>query len=835
MLAWSLTGGVILNLATAIAALLANPQRAVNRGFFLFAIHLALWTGAALFMVTAADSVELTFWIKLLCAVGVFLPFTFTVLYRSVGAASDRLREAIAASWVPGGLSLVLAGAIFLPGFVSVEMFHSLAGTIRAQVSFGFPAGIILGYIILAATLGAYGLLREIRRARGVQLAELQYVAAAATAAALVAAAILLRRPLIEPQTLAELPLSTIALNLIVAYGIATRNIMNVAQLIRRLFSYGLLLLSLVAVYAAVYLLLAWLQIRSGTQADWLPSMVAAVVVALSIAPAHGILRRLAHRLLVSPQEMNIARSLEQASQVLSTVSTVDRLLSRFGNLVREAFEVEYVALLYRQGKEFVQVYPPAPQDNQPFIRLPADDLLIRTLEDTGSIISRPALLRRRAGSATNALLSKMTVLKAELAGAISAGGELRGLILLGMRKARSVFTNVEQQALQLWLGQLGIALHNAYLYTEVQNSKVYNEILLEHLPAGVIATDSKGTIRVCNREACRILGTESREVTELDVSVLPQPLQSLLRELLQSGRSFRDEEACLAHGDTEIPLRVAGTVVRDNAGESLGAILIFTDQSRVKKLEEQVRRSDRLASVGTLSAGMAHEIKNPLVAIKTFAQLLPERYHEPDFRQTFSELLQKEVQRIDDIVTQLLNLARPRKAALELCHLHKVLEQALCLLQQQIQQKNITLECRLAATRDLVRGDPALLEQTFLNLLINSLEAMDHQGRLCVFTDVYQGGSYSGRTGLGRQRTYIRVHVADTGRGIAPEQLNRIFDPFFTTKEQGTGLGLSVAHEIIEEHDGIIDVVSQPGQGTTFTVSLPLAEEAAAEGGRKQ
>ena len=166
-----------------------------------------------------------------------------------------------------------------------------------------------------------------------------------------------------------------------------------------------------------------------------------------------------------------------------------------------------------------------------------------------------------------------------------------------------------------------------------------------------------------------------------------------------------------------------------------VGVILVFSDQTKLKKLEMQVRRTDRLASLGTLSAGMAHEIKNPLVTIKTFTQLLPERYQDEDFRDTFSSLLSHEVDRIDRIVNQLLNFARPAKPTLCPISLHGILDHCMRLIHEQLRQKHIFLEETLDADFDMINGDQDQLEQIIINFFLNAIDAMEGGGKLLVNT----------------------------------------------------------------------------------------------------
>ena len=256
-----------------------------------------------------------------------------------------------------------------------------------------------------------------------------------------------------------------------------------------------------------------------------------------------------------------------------------------------------------------------------------------------------------------------------------------------------------------------------------------------------------------------------------------------------------------------------------------LGALVVLTDITALKRLELQIRRSDRLASLGTLSAGMAHEIKNPLVSIKTFAQLLPERYQDSDFRETFSNLIGHEIDRIDSLVNQLLRFARPAKPVLRPMHVHEVLEKSLQLVGHRLYQKEIKLARSWQADVDTIRADADQLEQVFLNFFLNAMDAMKNGGELTVATEIHAGTEWvSALSGTnGDSHEVLRVTIRDDGEGIRKEDIPHVFDPFFTTKDYGTGLGLSVVHGIIQEHGGQIEVESEIRKGTAFHILLPL------------
>ena len=221
------------------------------------------------------------------------------------------------------------------------------------------------------------------------------------------------------------------------------------------------------------------------------------------------------------------------------------------------------------------------------------------------------------------------------------------------------------------------------------------------------------------------------------------------------------------------------------------------------------MERLDRLANLGMLSAGMAHEIKNGLVAVKTFVDLLLEKNRDADL----GEVVRHELDRINAIVSQMLRIASPARAAFQTVHGHELLEHSLRLLQPQIGGKLILLKKNYLAPADTVPGDAAQLQQVFMNLLLNALEAMGPNGTLTIGTEILAGEN---------DPAMLRIQIQDSGGGIAPENMARLFEPFFTTKKNGTGLGLAICQRIIQEHHGYILAHSEIGRGSTFSILLP-------------
>ncbi|MFH1202227.1 MAG: ATP-binding protein [Candidatus Omnitrophota bacterium] len=229
------------------------------------------------------------------------------------------------------------------------------------------------------------------------------------------------------------------------------------------------------------------------------------------------------------------------------------------------------------------------------------------------------------------------------------------------------------------------------------------------------------------------------------------------------------------------------------------------------ERLEQEVRQGEKLAAIGRLAAGIAHEIKNPLTSIKTFTEFLNEKFDEPDFRDKFKRIVGEEVDRINHIVNSLLDLSRPKPLNLESVDVPEIIENILNLLEPDLSQARITIKKDFQDNLSQIPADPNQLKQAFINLILNAKDAMKDslQKELTIKTR--------------KVSNFLQIEIIDTGCGIPQDKLNSIFEPFYSTKEKGTGLGLSIVHSIIQAHHGKIEVKSTPAVGTTFIVSLPF------------
>ena len=809
-----------------MAVFLTNTQRVANQTFLLLSLMIVGWLIhlAVGFQTTSVTMAK--YCIRAATVFGLFLTLGLNWLRLSILHKEKKLTAILLAT--PVWLALaVITGLICCTNLYVHDVTFPLA---RVDAMYPVPepvfgVGMFLFALYFAISLLALIIMfiRDVRRLSGILRTELQFILLGGTLGLLYGFVPVVLGPLLwnSTQMIQAAPAGAIILNGIVAYGIATKRILEVALFLRRVLAYSLLIAYLVGLYLLISKLAGLFWQAFELPGLDVPNILAAVIISFSMAPMHGLLQRFASQLFISWESTDVALAIQKADAQLQSVTTLDDLLRRFHQIVCKAIGTDDIRILIPQGNQFVQAEP---ADTNPTTMALANDSPL-----VGELAARDALLvldtaeRVHATKLLAAVVKQMRQVNASVAVGVHGKDGLSAVLLLGPRFSGRIYSAVEQDMLLLLGHQLAVALENARLYTQVQDSKVYNETLLDYLINGVIAINAEGRITVFNREAQRVTGFSHEAMLNQPVACLPAALAHPLQRILQQGKRLLNREIQLPLNGELVTLRAGGAIFKGHTKKTLGALLVFSDITDFKKLGQQIRRSDRLASVGTLTAGMAHEIKNPLVVLKTFAQLLPERYHDEDFRQTFTNLLPHEVDRIDSIINQLLEFSRPAKPNLEQVSLQAVMTRSLKLVAEEIYKRKATVESHFRVPADIIMADKHQLQQALLNFLLNALDAMSEGGRLSVTTTAVQGRYSPSATADAVPRPYVRLDITDTGCGIASDALAHIFDPFFTTKSNGTGLGLPVAHGIIQEHDGMIDVESQLGRGTTFHIFFPL------------
>src|SRR6266851_34261 len=408
--------------------------------------------------------------------------------------------------------------------------------------------------------------------------------------------------------------------------------------------------------------------------------------------------------------------------------------------------------------------------------------------------------------------------------------------VLVGARYAAALLETAVSPAVRIRLTNQGILLASLFLlpalgvlafmtfqsYLAVtrrfERSKTLMRNILDTIPTGVLTTDSHAILTSFNRAAERLLGfpcsaAVGRPVDDLR-AVAPEFVAWVHPRLAGDCRTQEAELSLARDGDPRVTLRVWASDLPGARGKSEGLVVLFRDVTEINRLELQLRRADKLAALGTLAAGVAHEVKNPLHALSLNLHLLTQELAAPQQSDAevggYLDILRAEIQRIHRIVENFLRFARPPIPDTKPIDLNGTIERVLSLVTYEAAARGLVVRAELDSSLDSIPADEGQLAQVFLNVAINALQAMQAGDSLTVRTRV--------------DGPFVESLFSDTGEGIRPEHLPHLFDPYFTTRPAGVGLGLAIAHRIVEGHHGTIDVHSESGAGTVVVIRLPRA-----------
>ncbi|MBU0945228.1 MAG: PAS domain-containing protein [Proteobacteria bacterium] len=390
-------------------------------------------------------------------------------------------------------------------------------------------------------------------------------------------------------------------------------------------------------------------------------------------------------------------------------------------------------------------------------------------------------------------------------------------LIVVGLGTSEFEGAREKDRVNALFMGAVLFLLGSAGLYflflyqsirvgnSTLANMRLYTENVIESIPAGLITLNGQGTVVSCNRRAEMLL---CRGLQELQGMALGDLFSSLPSGLLEEQKLFMEKNVLChdSNGET-IPVKLSTSPLLDHDGQSNGLVIVLRDMREIQKIEQQLELSRRLASLGKMAAGVAHEIRNPLGTLRGFAQYFGNEAGEGTDGKKYAELMVSEVDRLNQTISSLLQFARarePQRMQVRAVDLFGKLES---LVAADFVAANITYYQDYDSGLFLF-ADPDLLLQVLLNLVKNSISVTAAGGEIHLTAR--------------RQGQGVQVEVSDTGQGMTEEELEKLFDPFFSTRKDGTGLGLAVSHQIVEQHNGYIEVESKRGQGTTMKVILP-------------
>lgn len=382
-------------------------------------------------------------------------------------------------------------------------------------------------------------------------------------------------------------------------------------------------------------------------------------------------------------------------------------------------------------------------------------------------------------------------------------------------------------------IGSMGIArdvTEQKLMEKEILDLKNFNESIIRSMEAGLLTVDLEGYVTSLNDGGQRILGYHFTDIVGKSLkSVLPPEEVTVLIDNPPPGLlPYSRETELTVKSGRKIAVGFTATDRINDQNEKVGTIVSFRDITQLKQMQSEVIRMDRLASLGVLASGIAHEIKNPLAGIKALAQACEEEFEEDDSRIEYLTRIVRQVNRLDELLKTFFAYARPKKPDRQHHQISIILREVTSLVSKKMKTSKVTYKEQFDRDLPEIMVDSQQMQQVFLNLILNAIEAMPNGGKLNIKANKIEisSGPVKGSSSLHNNgRTYVAVVIEDSGEGIPKEKLETIFDPFYTTKPAGLGLGLSIVYRIIKEHQGEIHVDSRIGQGTTFTITLPEGE----------
>ena len=405
--------------------------------------------------------------------------------------------------------------------------------------------------------------------------------------------------------------------------------------------------------------------------------------------------------------------------------------------------------------------------------------------------------------------------------------GEVLGLLALGRTLSGDYLSSEDLKVLQMLTSHAALALDNALLYRQAharalqfEQLKNYNENIVQSIKVGVMVVDNDGRVRSWNRSMEATVGIRANEAVRKHVSELfPASFAAALQQARQRVEQGAEpiasayRVALRTRDDVDRIVNLSVAPLHADSGTK-PTVVIVDDVTEASEMESQLRQSDRLASVGLLAAGVAHEVNTPLAGISSYVQMMQRKMPESDPRRPILEKIEKQTFRASSIVNNLLNFSRQQASEMQPVDVNAMVEETLTLAELPLSSRKVRVETSLCESPVYVWGDLGKLQQVLMNLVLNARDAMPDGGDLVIRTIQNNGD--------------VVVEVQDSGSGIPKEQIHKIYDPFFTTKDtgKGTGLGLSVSYGIVQEHRGTITVSSEAGSGTLFRVAFPAAAD---------
>jgi nitrogen-specific signal transduction histidine kinase len=809
-----------INLFLAGMVFFRNPRSSPNQAFAVFVLTMVGWSICVQQFYGAATSSSAIVWGRLAFAVASLIGSSIAVFCQVFPESTSLGLSKASRLFILLGTFLAM---LSLTPFVLRDVVISEAG--RIQRDYGPLHPIFAAFFLTALGHGIWTLTGKWCTARGRSKLQIQYLwlglcllIVGATTTNLIIPSLMQ-----SSHSSAYGPHFSVFFVCLTAHAIIRHRLMDIRVIIRQSMTYGL------SAGAAVGIIWGFLMVmdkglgfRLRPASPFLPLLIG-VAGATVFHPVRTAIQHLFDSYCYR-QEYDYRQAIRTISQVLASLLRLDPLCEQLTAFILKVLKVEEVAVYLCHDQSLIEQrsyqHVGRGEQAQPGTITVVSSNLIGLLARARQPILQDELPLWAEASERQQIYEEFVLLHSTMLIPLLVEQQVAGFIAVGEKLSGDPFFTQDVEFLATIGHQAAAALKRAQLHEQVTWMKEYNESILRHMESGLVVVSHDKMVTVINDAAARMLGIHATAIASQPLDQLtPCGLGMPLLDTLLEKTVYTNYEAALvtASGQT-LPVVLSTSILRGEDGQPGGAILAFNDLSQFKALEEEKRRIERLASIGAFMSGIAHEIKNPLVAIKTLAELLPEQYDDEEFRETFTKVTLNEVDRIDTLVRRLRSLSSGSTVALHPVNIITPLEETLSLVSGELTRRHIKVARDYQSIVPPIMGDHDQLKQVFVNLCLNSVEAMGEGGGLTVAV-----GSQGKHVG---QPSEVIIQIADTGPGIPAEHLAHIFDPFFTLKDQGTGLGLAICRGIIDYHRGSIAAANgSEGSGAVFTVKLPVAQ----------
>ena len=834
---------MLSNIVLGLVVFRKNSRALLNRLFLAFAINSSLW-GFSVLMVTFVNDPEgLLLWMRISHAVAAFTPF-FTIAMVFSFEENKAYPKKLVLFFLL--LSIFLASITLTP-----TVIRDIGIPLSDREKIYGPLFFLYFTIFAGVSIGSFFLIfSKIRSSYGQVRNQMRFFLGGILFSFVLGSTVNLLLPLLGVATLNLRMMGPVFTNIAVisiTYAILKYRLMNIHMALRKLIVYTLTIALLGGAFSVPVVAIIYQPSFPNTPLILLIIFLAMLAAAFFQNTQEWIRSTLVDR-YVYRSTYYYYRTLWETSRSILSILNLEKLLDFLVTRVVDTAEIQQGLFYLRKETEgpfeimaartlstpsrVSASYPDQLEKDNPLLIFlkTHDDVLLRS-DLRGNLTVRETVVA-----------SFMDTLGVEAAVPVKIEGLLSGVFILGAKNSGEAYSAEDVNLLLGLAAQLGVALKNAHFHREVTVMKQYLENVLENMRNGLLTVNEAGQIVTFNGAAEEITGLSSAAVMGRKAEeVLSPDLAFFLKQTLLRDRGLGEVELTIPAEDGSWRYLNCSTALVDLPNDERGAILVMSDITWQKELEKEKNRAERLASLGELAAGMAHEIKNPLVSIKTFAELLPERYEEQDFRYNFSRVVGHEIERINSLVTKLLGFARDSDQYLENVDVADLLEEILLLLSPQLETYQIQLEKDLDPVLPPVWADRNQLKQALFNICQNAVEAMTSGGELKVQAlwlaeeENEKKGRNKNKRGASRQtgikgdnasfdRGRLQLLIQDTGEGISQVEQEKVFNPFFTTKSYGVGIGLSISHQVISDYGGEIKLHSAKGKGTLFEIYFPAS-----------